>query len=86
MAVERIAGGPCGGPFPIYEELADTLATAHRPGLSERDAKVAVPPGVAILPVRRREVTDDGSWTLEQPGSGRAIRSTERPAAAGRCS
>ncbi len=41
MDVERIASPACGAPFPIYERLADTLASAHHGGGVERDATVA---------------------------------------------
>jgi hypothetical protein len=41
MAVERTAGAACTDPFPVYPELADTLAAAHLTRSVERDATVA---------------------------------------------
>jgi hypothetical protein len=41
MATDRMVGGVCGDPFPIYSGLADTLATAHVTSPGERDATVA---------------------------------------------
>lgn len=41
MPPERIAGGTCSRPFPVYPQLVDTLAAAHRTAPPERDATVA---------------------------------------------
>jgi len=41
MRPERIVGGTCEAPFPVYEGLADTLATAHLTRPFDRDATVA---------------------------------------------
>lgn len=41
MNVERVSGATCGPPFPVYPDLADRLAGAHRREPAERDATVA---------------------------------------------
>ena len=41
MLPERIVGGTCGHPFPVYVDLVQTLAEAHRSGQAERDATLA---------------------------------------------
>ncbi len=41
MTLERILGGTCDPPFPVYPHLADDLAAAHRADNGERDATVA---------------------------------------------
>ena len=41
MRPERIVGGTCESPFPVYEGLADALATAHLTRPFDRDATVA---------------------------------------------
>jgi hypothetical protein len=41
MESERLAGGPCAPPFPVYEDLADTLTARHRSAGDDRDATVA---------------------------------------------
>lgn len=41
MASERVVGGGCDPPFPVYAHLADELAAAHHAGNGERDATVA---------------------------------------------
>ena len=41
MTPERIVGGACDAPFPVYAHLADDLAAAHHADDGERDATVA---------------------------------------------
>lgn len=41
MTLERIVGGACDPPFPVYAHLADDLAAAHTATNGERDATVA---------------------------------------------
>ena len=41
MTPERIVGGACDPPFPVYAHLADDLAAAHHADNGERDATVA---------------------------------------------
>lgn len=41
MTLERILGGACEPPFPVYAHLADDLAAAHHAVDGERDATVA---------------------------------------------
>ncbi|MGO9010047.1 MAG: lipase family protein [Bryobacteraceae bacterium] len=41
MTVERILGGTCAHPFPVYPQLTETLAAAHLTGAVEPDAQVA---------------------------------------------
>ena len=41
MALERIAGGVCADPFPVYAELVASLAAAHVRAPLERDPLVA---------------------------------------------
>lgn len=41
MTLERIAGGTCLPPFPVYPQLVEALAAAHLTAPLERDARVA---------------------------------------------
>jgi hypothetical protein len=41
MTLERIVGGTCDPPFPVYAHLADDLVAAHDANDGERDATVA---------------------------------------------
>ena len=41
MNVERLAGGACGRPFPVYEDLVGNLLAAHGSADAGRDAVVA---------------------------------------------
>lgn len=41
MIVERLAGGACGRPFPVYEDLVGNLLAAHGSADAGRDAVVA---------------------------------------------
>jgi hypothetical protein len=41
MTLERIVGGACDPPFPVYARLADDLVAAHHADHGERDATVA---------------------------------------------
>jgi hypothetical protein len=41
MVCERVGGESCKDPFPIYQDLAETLARAHPPGTVDRDPSVA---------------------------------------------
>lgn len=41
MNVERLTGGTCGPPFPVYENLVGSLLAAHGPADAGRDAVVA---------------------------------------------
>ena len=41
MTLERIVGGACDPPFPVYAHLADDLVAAHHADNGERDATVA---------------------------------------------
>ena len=41
MTLERLTGGTCGHPFPVYEDLAESLLLAHGAGEDARDAMVA---------------------------------------------
>ena len=41
MTLERILGGSCDPPFPVYAHLADDLVAAHHADNGERDATVA---------------------------------------------
>ena len=41
MDVERLAGGACGRPFPVYEDLVGNLLAAHGSADAGRDALVA---------------------------------------------
>jgi hypothetical protein len=41
MDVERLAGGACGRPFPVYEDLVANLLAAHGSADAGRDAVVA---------------------------------------------
>jgi hypothetical protein len=41
MRVERVTGGSCRHPFPVYPQLVDTLAAAHVRSVAERDRTVA---------------------------------------------
>jgi hypothetical protein len=41
VKLERLAGGRCGHPFPVYEDLAGTFLAAHRAEADERDGAVA---------------------------------------------
>jgi hypothetical protein len=36
MKLERVAGAACGPPFPVYSDLAASLATAHPPSAAAR--------------------------------------------------
>jgi len=41
MNIERTVGGPCRRPFPVYPQLAETLAAAHASAGAGRDKTVA---------------------------------------------
>lgn len=41
MSVERLLGGRCGPPFPIYDNLVPDLLAAHQSDRDKRDATVA---------------------------------------------
>ena len=41
MSIERVLGGDCADPFPVYPALVDTLAAAHVRAPLERDPTVA---------------------------------------------
>jgi len=41
MSLERLVGGQCGRPFPIYDNLVRDLLAAHRADRDTRDATVA---------------------------------------------
>ncbi|HUL72208.1 MAG TPA: lipase family protein [Vicinamibacterales bacterium] len=41
MTLERTLGGACDSPFPVYAQVADDLAAAHRADTGERDGTVA---------------------------------------------
>jgi hypothetical protein len=41
MNLERLAGGPCGPPFPIYDDLVPALLAAHQGDRADRNATVA---------------------------------------------
>ena len=41
MTIERMVGGACGPPFPVYPQLVETLAAAHRAAPEQRDPTVA---------------------------------------------
>ena len=41
MIRQRVVGGSCAAPFPVYEHLAETLAGAHQAGAADRDPTVA---------------------------------------------
>ena len=41
MTSERVLGGGCTPPFPVYANLADGLVAAHHVDTGERDATVA---------------------------------------------
>jgi hypothetical protein len=41
MRPERTVGGTCGSPFPVYQRLAESLASAHLTRPLDRDATVA---------------------------------------------
>lgn len=41
MRVEQVSGGPCSGPFPVYEGLVEDLLAAHTQKTDDRNPTVA---------------------------------------------
>ena len=41
MEIDRVGGGSCLPPFPVYENLVEDLVAAHKPTLAERNPTVA---------------------------------------------